>query len=293
LRPGRFDRQIVIYAPDIKGRDEILKVHTRKIELSDKVDLKEISKRTPGFSGADLENLCNEAALLGARRNKNSVEQVELEEAIERVIMGPEKKSRIISKREKELTAYHESGHALLSILIPEVDTMTKVSIIPRGMAGGYTFIPPTEDRRYKSKKELLGEITVALGGRVSEEVNIVDITTGAMADLSAITAIAREMVCDYGMSERIGNYALGKSHGPMFLGRDLVRDKDYSEDTAKIVDQEVKVIIDQCYNRAKDLIIKNNDKLKRLAAVLLEKEVLDVAEVRKIIGITEEPDEV
>jgi len=285
LRPGRFDRHIVIYSPDIKGREEILKVHTKKITLSEKVDLREIAKKTPGFSGADLENLCNEAALLAARYNKKAVEQKEMEESIERVMMGPEKKSRVISKREKEVTAYHEAGHALLSLLVPEVDPMTKVSIIPRGVAGGYTFTPPKEDRWHRSKRELLGRIIVALGGRVSEEINLDDITTGASDDLAKATLIARKMICDYGMSQRLGNYTLGKSHGPVFLGRDIVKEKDYSEETAKIVDEEVKRIIDECHAKAKQLIEGNKEKLKALAESLLEKEVLDVEEVKRLIG--------
>ena len=291
LRPGRFDRHIVIYVPDIRGREEILKVHIRKIKLSKGVDLAVVAKKTPGFSGADLENLCNEAALLASRRDKNGVDQEELEESIERVMMGPEKKSRIISKREKELTAYHESGHAILSLLIPEVDPMTKVSIIPRGMAGGYTFMPPVEDRHYKSRRELLGMISVALGGRASEEINLKDITTGAMNDLLEATRIARMMICDYGMSQRLGNYTLGKSHGPIFLGREIVREKDYSDQTAKIIDDETKQIIDQCYSRAKTLIQDNQKKLKLLADALLEKEVLDVEEVKRLIGFSDEGD--
>ncbi|MFH1519920.1 MAG: ATP-dependent zinc metalloprotease FtsH [Candidatus Omnitrophota bacterium] len=289
LRPGRFDRHIVIYFPDIKGREEVLKVHTKKIKLAKDVDLSAVAKKTPGFSGADLENLCNEAALLAARHDKVAVEQSELEESVERVMMGPEKKSRIISKHEKELTAFHEAGHALLSLLIPEVDSLTKVSIIPRGMAGGYTFTPPKEDRWYKSKKELLGLITVALGGRASEEINLADITTGAMNDLIEVTRIARKMVCDYGMSERLGNYALGHSHGPIFLGRDFVQEKDYSEETANIVDQEVKRIVAECYERAKNLIEDNKKKLKLLANALLEKEVLDVEEVKNIVAFKDE----
>ncbi len=289
LRPGRFDRHIIIYAPDIKGREEILKVHTKKVKLAKDADLAAVAKKTPGFSGADLENLCNEAALLAARHDKAAVEQSELEESIERVTMGPEKKSRIISKHEKELTAFHEAGHALLSLLIPEVDSMTKVSIIPRGMAGGYTFSPPKEDRWYRSKKELLGTITVALGGRASEEINLGDITTGAMNDLMEVTRIARKMVCDYGMSERVGNYTLGRSHGPIFLGRDLVHEKDYSEETAKIVDEEVKHIVDECHERAKKLIESNKKKLKLLANALLEKEVLDDEEVKRIINLKDE----
>lgn len=286
LRPGRFDRHIVIYAPDIKGRINILKVHTKNIKLSQEVVLEVIAKKTPGFSGADLENLCNEAALLAARREKKHVEQVDLEQSIERVIMGPEKRSRIISKRERRLTAFHEAGHALLSLLVPEVDPMTKVSIIPRGMAGGYTFAPPKEDRFYRSKNELLGAITVALGGRVSEEVNLGDITTGARDDLNKATQIARQMVCDYGMSEKLGNYTLGATHGPIFLGRDMVREKDYSEDTARIIDEEVKHIVDQCYSKAKNIIQDNKSKLEILANTLLEKEVLDVEEVRNLVDL-------
>ncbi len=286
LRPGRFDRHIVIYTPDIRGREEILRVHTKKVKLGKEVDLKAIAKKTPGFSGADLENLANEGALLAARRDKDFVTQAELDESIERVVMGPEKKSRVISKKEKELTVYHEAGHAILSLLIPEVDPMTKVSIIPRGMTGGYTFMPPREDRGYKSRKELLGIITVALGGRASEEVNLDDITTGAMNDLSEVTRIARKMVCDYGMSERLGHHALGTTQGPIFLGRDIAREKDYSEGTARIVDEEVKKIVDECYDRAKKIIENNIDKLKKLAKVLAEKEVLDVEEVRRLTGL-------
>ncbi len=287
LRPGRFDRQIVINAPDIKGREGILKVHTKTINLSKKVNLKEIAKRTPGFSGADLENLCNEAALLAARRNKKSVTQTELEEAIERVMMGPERKSRVMSDKEKRITAFHEGGHALVSLIIPEVDSMAKVSIIPRGMAGGYTFIPPQEDRSYKSKKQLTGEITVALGGRASEEVNLDDITTGAMSDLAAVTRLARKMVCDYGMSDKLGNCTLGESQGPVFLGRDMMREKDYSEETARIIDQEVKRIIDECYSRAKKIIEGNKENLTKLVDVLLDKEVLDAKEFKEITGLS------
>lgn len=286
LRPGRFDRLIVINLPDIAGREAILKVHIRKIKLDPAADLKVIAQHTSLFSGADLANLCNEAALLAARQNKEAVGQSDLEAAIERTIMGPEKKSRVMSKREKELTAYHEAGHALLSLLIPEVDPMTKVSIIPRGMAGGYTLTPPQEDKRYNSKKELLGSITVALGGRASEEITFGDITTGASKDLEWVTGISRGMICDYGMSDKIGNIALGKSHGPVFLGRDMVQEKDYSEETAKIIDGEIKRIVDDCYSRAKRLIKENQDKLKLLADTLLDKEVLNVEEVRKLIGL-------
>ncbi len=286
LRPGRFDRVIVVNLPDITGREAILKVHTRKIKLAAEADLKAIAQQTSLFSGADLANVCNEAALLAARKNKAAVDQADLEAAIEREIMGPEKKSRTMSAREKELTAYHEAGHALLSLLIPEVDPMTKVSIIPRGMAGGYTLTPPQEDKHYMSKKELLGNIVVSLGGRVSEELHFGDITTGASSDLGVATGLARKMVCDYGMSERVGNMTLGKSHGPVFLGRDIVEERNYSDETAKLIDQEIKRIIDDSYARAIKMIRENEEKLKLLAASLLEKEVLNVKEVKALLGI-------
>ena len=286
LRPGRFDRVIIVNLPDITGREAILKVHTRKIKLAQSVDLKVIAQHTSLFSGADLANLCNEAALLAARRNKEGVDQNDLESAIERVIMGPEKKNKVMSKREKELTALHESGHAILSLLVPEVDPMTKVSIIPRGMAGGYTLTPPREDKRYRSKKEYLGTICVLLGGRVSEELNFGDITTGAGHDLEMATQCAREMVCDFGMSERLGNITLGKSHGPVFLGKDLVEERNYSDETARIIDEEIKRIIDDCYAKTKKLISDNQEKLRLLANTLLEKEVLNGGEVRQLLGI-------
>jgi len=286
LRPGRFDRVIVVNLPDIAGREAILKVHTKTIKLAPGVNLKVIAQHTSLFSGADIANLCNEGALLAARKNKEGVEQEDLEASIERVMMGPEKKSRVMSKHEKELTAFHESGHALLSLLIPEVYPMTKVSIIPRGMAGGYTLTPPQEDKKYRSKREFLGDITVALGGRVSEEVTFGDITTGAAHDLEWATQTARNMICDFGMSERLGNVTLGKSHGPVFLGRDLVEEKNYSDDTAKIIDEEVKHIIDECYARAEKLIKDNQEKLKILSSALLEKEVLNAEEVKRMLGL-------
>ncbi|MFH1655936.1 MAG: ATP-dependent zinc metalloprotease FtsH [Candidatus Omnitrophota bacterium] len=288
LRPGRFDRRIVVNLPDIKGREEILKVHTRKIKLSPGVDLKLIARQTVCFSGADIANLCNEAALLAARRGKKFVEQKELEEAIERVMMGPEKKSRVVSKKEKEITAYHEAGHALVHLLVPEVtsfSSLNKISIIPRGLAGGYTSISHTEDKQYFSKKEKLGELTMILGGRVAEELMLGDITTGASHDLAEATGIARKMVCEWGMSEKLGNLTLGKMHGPVFLGRDIMEEKDYSEATAKAIDGEVRRIIDECYGRAKELLTKNKDKLGILAQKLLEKEILSVYEVKKLLG--------
>ncbi len=289
LRPGRFDRHIVVNLPDILGREAILKVHSRKIKLDTKVDFKIIARQTPGFSGADLANLCNEAALLAARKDKESVGLVELEAAIERVMMGPEKKSHVMSKKEKEITAFHESGHALLSLLIPEVDPMRKVSIIPRGLAGGYTLTPPVEDKHYYSKKELLGRLTVSLGGRVSEEITFKDVTTGAANDLENATTIARRMVCEFGMSDVLGNVTLSLKRGPVFLGRDLAEEKNYSSDTAKIIDQEISKIIDQCYDRAKKLLEANIDKLNKLADTLLEKEILDSDIVRKLLDLPEE----
>ena len=286
LRPGRFDRTIIINLPDIQGREEILKVHTRKIKLSESVNLKSVASQTPGFSGADLANLCNEAALMAARNNKEAVEEIDLDKSVERVLMGPEKKSHIMSKKEKEITSLHESGHALLSLLLPEVNPLKKVSIIPRGLAGGYTFTPPLEDRHYWTKKELLAEITMILGGRASEELNLSEVTTGAQNDLEMATGMARRMVTQFGMSERLGNLTLGRREGLVFLGRDIMEEKNYSEQTARIIDEEVKQITDDAYNKAIELLKNNQDKLRLLSNSLLEKEVLSGEEVKKILGI-------
>ncbi|MDD3345360.1 MAG: ATP-dependent zinc metalloprotease FtsH, partial [Candidatus Omnitrophica bacterium] len=286
LRPGRFDRNIIINLPDIKGREEILKVHTRKIKLSPSVDLKSVASQTPGFSGADLANLCNEAALMAARSNKEAVEESDLDKSVERVLMGPEKKSHIISKKEKEITSLHESGHALLSLLLPEVNPLKKVSIIPRGLAGGYTFTPPLEDRHYWTRRELLAEITMMLGGRASEQINLNEVTTGAQNDLEVATAMARRMVMQFGMSEKLGNLTLGKREGLVFLGRDMMEERNYSEQTARLIDEEVKVIIDDAYNKSLSLLRANQDKLKLLSNTLLEKEVLSGEEVKRILGI-------
>ena len=286
LRPGRFDRHIIVNLPDIKGREEILKVHTRKIKLAPIVDLRSIASQTPGFSGADLANLCNEAALLAARYNKESVEMIDFEKSVERVLMGPEKKSHIMSKKEKEITAFHESGHALLSLLLPEVNPLKKVSIIPRGLAGGYTFTPPLEDRHYWTKRELISEITLMLGGRVSEEINLKEVTTGAQNDLEMATQMARRMVTQFGMSERLGNVTLGRREGLIFLGRDIMEEKNYSEETARLIDQEVKTIVDEGYAKAKNLLQQNLDNLNLLSGALLEKEVLDGEEVKRLLGI-------
>lgn len=286
MRPGRFDRHIIVNLPDIKGREEILKVHTKKIKLQDNVDLKSIASQTPGFSGADLANLCNEAALLAARHNKEAVEILDFEKSIERVLMGPEKKHRIMSKKEKEITALHETGHALLSLLLPEVNPLKKVSIIPRGMAGGYTFTPPLEDRHYWTKRELFSEITMMLGGRASEDINLNEVTTGAQNDLAQATAMARKMVCQFGMSEKLGNVTLGKREGLVFLGRDLAEERNYSDQTAHIIDEEVKRIVDEAYIKAKTILQSNMDKLKLLSNTLLEKEVLSGEEVKTLLGI-------
>ena len=286
LRPGRFDRTIIINLPDIKGREEILKVHTRKIKLAESVNLKSVASQTPGFSGADLANLCNEAALMAARNNKEAVEEIDLDKSVERVLMGPEKKSHIMSKKEKEITSLHESGHALLSLLLPEVNPLKKVSIIPRGLAGGYTFTPPLEDRHYWTKKELLAEITMILGGRASEELNLSEVTTGAQNDLEVATGMARRMVTQFGMSKRLGNLTLGRREGLVFLGRDIMEEKNYSDQTAHIIDEEVKKITDDAYSNALELLKNNQDKLKLLSSSLLEKEVLSGEEVKKILGI-------
>jgi len=286
LRPGRFDRNIIVNLPDIKGREEILKVHTRKIKLAPSVDLKSIAASTPGFSGADLANLCNEAALLAARHSKEAVEMPEFEKSVERVLMGPEKKSHIMSKKEKEITSFHESGHALLSLLLAEVNPLKKVSIIPRGLAGGYTFTPPLEDRHYWTKNELIAEITMMLGGRASEEINMNEVTTGAQNDLEMATGMARRMVTQFGMSERLGNITLGRREGLVFLGRDIMEEKNYSEETARLIDEEVRKIVDEAYVRAKSMLAQNKEKLKTLSNTLLEKEVLSGDEVKRLLEI-------
>jgi cell division protease FtsH len=286
MRPGRFDRQIVVNLPDIKGREEILKVHSRKLKLSTEADMKSIASQTPGFSGADLANLCNEAALLAARKDKEVIEQSDFERSVERVLMGPEKKSHIMSKKEKEITALHESGHSLLSLLLPEVNPLKKVSIIPRGLAGGYTFTPPVEDRHYWTRSQLIQEITMMLGGRAAEDIVLREVTTGAQNDLEQATHMARRMVTQFGMSEKLGHMTLGKREGLVFLGRDIVEERNYSEATAKLIDEEVKSIVDAAYRRALEVLSGEIDKLKKLSAALLEKEVLDGEEVKRLLDI-------
>ncbi|MDN5363323.1 MAG: cell division protease FtsH [Eubacteriales bacterium] len=284
LRPGRFDRQIVVDVPDIKGREEILKVHVRGKPLAPDVDLKVLARRTPGFTGADLANMVNEAALLAARRGKKVITMKEMEDAIERVIAGPEKKSKVISEKEKKLVAYHEAGHALVSTLIPEADPLHKVSIIPRGRAGGYTLLLPKEDRYYMTKSHLMNEITILLGGRVAEELVFKDVSTGAQNDLERATSIARKMVMEYGMSEELGPMTLGHRSDTPFLGRELTRDRNYSEEVAYAIDKEVRHIIDTAYERAKELLQQNMDKLHLIAKTLMEKETLEAEEFKRLI---------
>jgi len=287
LRPGRFDRHVVVNPPDLVGREAILKVHTRKIKLATNVDLKAIARQTPGFSGADLANLANEAALLAARRNKEAVGMEELETAIERVIAGPERKSRVINEREKRITAYHESGHALLALLTPLADPLHKVSIIPRGaQALGYTMQLPLEDRYTLTRQELLARLTVMMGGRAAEELVFQEVTTGAQNDLEHATEIARRMVCEFGMSDRLGNLTYGKRERQVFLGRDLFEERNYSEQTAVLIDEEIRRLVDSCYERAKHALVTNRGLLETLAGALLEKEVLDGEEVRRLLNL-------
>jgi len=284
LRPGRFDRTIVISRPDIVGREAILKVHAKGITLSKDADLKYIARQTSGFSGADLANLVNEAALLAARRGKENVEMKELGESIERVIAGPEKKTRVINAEEKRIVSYHESGHALLALLIPGADPLHKVSIIPRGIALGYTMRLPLEDRYIVTKKELTGRIVGILGGRASEDLIFGELSTGAQDDLEKATDIARNMVMRWGMSDKLGNLTFGRREDQIFLGRDIVEEKNYSEATALEIDKEIRKIIEECYKRAKDELTANAGKLKTLAETLLEKEVMDSEEVKRMI---------
>ena len=285
LRPGRFDRQIVVSAPDVKAREEILEVHSRKKRISDDVDLKTIAKNTAGFAGADLENVLNEAALLAARRNKNEIEMVEIEDAMIKVTMGPEKKSRVRSEKENKLVAFHEAGHAVVSRFLPTQDNIHQISIVPRGMAGGYTMYRPDEDKNFMSKSEMEESIVSLLGGRVAESLVLNDISTGASNDIERATKIARDMVTKYGMSEAIGTITFGTGGGEVFLGRDLAQSKDYSEETAARIDEEVKRIIDKAYNTAREILSNNMDKLTAVAEKLLEKEKIDGDEFEAIFG--------
>ncbi|MBO8127768.1 MAG: ATP-dependent metallopeptidase FtsH/Yme1/Tma family protein [Peptococcaceae bacterium] len=284
LRPGRFDRQIVVSLPDINGRKQILQVHTKSKPLEDDVDLDVLARRTPGFSGADLANVVNEAALLAARANKKRIGMHELENAIERVIAGPEKKSRVISEREKKLVSYHEAGHALVSYFLPNQDPVHKISIIPRGRAGGYTLILPKEERNYMTKSQLLDQITMLLGGRAAEALVLKEVSTGAQNDLERATEIARKMVMEYGMSDKLGPLTLGSKQDTPFLGRDIARDRNYSEEVASAIDQEVRRIIDESYHRAEEILNANMNGLHLVAETLAEKETIEGAEFEELM---------
>ena len=285
LRAGRFDRQIVVGAPDVKAREQILEVHARKKRLADDVDLGLVAKNTSGFAGADLENVLNEAALLAARRNKPEIAMQEIEEAMVKVTMGPEKKSRVINEREKKLVAFHEAGHAVVSKFLPTQDDVHQISIVPRGMAGGYTMYRPSEDKSFMSKTEMEENIVSLLGGRVAEELVLGDISTGASNDIERATKIARAMVTKYGMSKVLGTIAFGSGNEEVFLGRDLAQTKDYSEQTSNLIDSEVKRIIDTGYQAAVDILNQNMDKLHSVAEVLMEKEKIDGDEFSEIMN--------
>ena len=285
LRPGRFDRRITVGIPDIKGREEILKVHSKGKPLMPEVDLKVLAKRTPGFTGADLENMMNEAAILAARKGNKQIGMDELEEAITRVIAGPEKKSRVLTEKDKRLVAYHEAGHAVVSKLLPNADPVHQISIIPRGMAGGYTLTLPEQDKYFISKSELLDEITQLLGGRVAEALVLNDISTGASNDIQRASQMARKMVTEYGMSENIGPVTFGGKYEEIFLGRDWGTYRNYSEDVASLRDKETKHIVQQAYERAEKLLKENINKLHKVAEALLEKEKLDTEEFEEVFA--------
>ena len=285
LRPGRFDRQIVVSQPDVKAREQILEVHARKKRLADDVDLKIIAKNTSGFSGADLENVLNEAALLAARNNQPEINMKNVEDAMVKVTMGPEKKSRVRSEKENKLVAYHEAGHAVVSRFLPTQDAVHQISIVPRGMAGGYTMYRPNEDKSFMSKSEMQENIISLLGGRVAEALILDDISTGASNDIERATKIARAMVTQYGMSDKIGPMTLGVGQEEVFLGRDLAQSKEYSEETAAVIDEEVKRIIQTAYRNAEEILKMNIDKLHAVAGVLLEKEKIDGDEFEAIFN--------
>ena len=284
LRPGRFDRQVVVARPDVKGREEILKVHTRRIPLAPKVELMVLARGTSGFSGADLANLVNEAALLAARQDKKTVEMIDFENAKDKVLMGVERRSMIIPESEKRTTAYHEGGHALVAYLLPGADPLHKVTIIPRGRALGLTMQLPTDDRYSYSKEFLVNQITILLGGRAAEEIVFQQQTTGAGNDLEKATDVARKMVCEWGMSDKMGPLTFGKAEEHVFLGREVSRPKDYSEETAILIDSEIKRIVTDCAARARQLLETNLEKLHVLARALLERETLDGEEINRVL---------
>jgi len=289
LRPGRFDRQVVVDRPDYAGRQEILNVHARGKSLGQDVDLDKIARRTPGFTGADLSNLLNEAAILAARRNLTEISMDEINDAIDRVLAGPEKKNRVMSEKRKTLVAYHEAGHALVGALMPDYDPVQKVSIIPRGRAGGITWFTPSEDRMESglySRSYLQNQMAVALGGRVAEEIIFgeEEVTTGASSDLQQVGNVARRMVTRFGMSDRLGPVALGRQNGNIFLGRDIASDRDFSDETAAIIDEEVRQLVDQAYSRAKQVLVNNRSILDQLAQRLVEKETVDAEELQELL---------
>jgi cell division protease FtsH len=293
LRPGRFDRQVVVDRPDYKGRLEILNVHARGKTLSKDVDLDKIARRTPGFTGADLSNLLNEAAILAARRNLTEISMDEVNDAIDRILAGPEKKDRVMSEKRKELVAYHEAGHALVGALMPDYDPVQKISIIPRGRAGGLTWFTPNEDQidsGLYSRAYLQNQMAVALGGRIAEELiyGEEEVTTGASNDLQQVARVARQMVTRFGMSERLGPVALGRQGGNIFLGRDIAAERDFSEETAAAIDEEVRNLVDQAYRRAKEVLVKNQHVLDRIAAQLIEKETVDANELQDILNTSQ-----
>nr|WP_199294933.1 MULTISPECIES: ATP-dependent zinc metalloprotease FtsH3 [unclassified Trichocoleus] len=290
LRPGRFDRQVVVDRPDYAGRLEILNVHARGKTLAKDVDLEKIARRTPGFTGADLSNLLNEAAILAARRSLTEISMDEINDAIDRVLAGPEKKDRVMSEKRKTLVAYHEAGHALVGALMPDYDPVQKISIIPRGRAGGLTWFTPSEDRMDSglySRSYLQNQMAVALGGRIAEEIIFgeEEVTTGASNDLQQVARVARQMVMRFGMSDRLGQVALGRQQGNMFLGRDIAAERDFSEQTAATIDNEVRSLVDQAYRRAKDVLLNNRHILDQLAQMLIEKETVDADELQEVLA--------
>ncbi len=285
LRPGRFDRRVVVGLPDIKGREQILQVHARGKPLGNDVKLDELAKSTPGFTGADLENLLNEAALLAARKDKKQISMEEIKEATFKVVMGPEKKSRVMNEKEKKLTAYHEAGHAIAVKLVSSTDRVDRISIIPAGMAGGYTSFKPDEDKRYHTKSQLLESIVISLGGRAAEEIILGEISTGAYSDLKHANGVARNMITKYGMSEKLGNLIFGNENDEIFIGRDFAQARNYSEEVAAEIDKEVKNIIDSAYERTINILKENINKLHKVATVLLEKEKLEGSEFEEIFA--------
>jgi len=292
LRPGRFDRHIVVPTPDIKEREAILNIYFKDKPIARNVDVKVLARRTPGFSGADIENLVNEAALLAARRDKKQIEMLEFDEATERVIAGPERKSRVIKDEERKILAYHEAGHALVGSSLPDFDQTYKVSILPRGQSLGYTISLPEDDRYLVSRTEMLNHVVQALGGRAAEQLVFRDVTTGAANDLEKVSQIARQMVTEYGMSEDLGPITYGKKHGPIFLAKDLSEERNYSEEIATRIDNEVRRLVDECYSRAEDILTSKRSELDNLVEFLLEKETLNAEEVVAIIETGKLPPE-